>query len=83
MARSDSTANSIKFMRNTAWPFIPLSAVPASVFDDWHAVFEGTPDSVCRRLQATLGLEDIRCVSVPLEELFVELVGSNRLVEAS
>jgi hypothetical protein len=78
------------------WPSF-RSAVPASpiierlpgclrvrpVFDDWHAVFEGAPDSVCRRLRATLGTEDIRCVSVPLEELFVELVGSNRLVEAS
>ena len=53
------------------------------VFDDWHAVFQGTPDSVCRRLQVTLGVDGIRCVSVPLEELFVELVGNNRLVEAS
>ena len=44
---------------------------------------EGTPDSVCRRLQATLGMNGIRCVSVPLEELFVELVGNNRLAEAS
>jgi ABC-2 type transport system ATP-binding protein len=53
------------------------------VFDDWHAVFEGTPDVISRRLRETLGLDGIRCVSVPLEELFVELVGSERLVEAS
>ena len=53
------------------------------VFDDWHAVFEGTPDSVRRQLRASLGLEGVRCVSVPLEELFVELVGSNRPVEVS
>ena len=53
------------------------------VFGDWHAVFEGTPDSVRRQLGEALGIEGIQCVRVPLEELFVELVGSNRLVEAS
>jgi ABC-2 type transport system ATP-binding protein len=53
------------------------------VFDDWHAVFEGTPDAVKRRLREALGIDGIRCVSVPLEELFVELVGNDRLVEAS
>ena len=31
----------------------------------------------------SLGLDGVRCVSVPLEELFVELVGSNRPVEVS
>ena len=76
---------------------IPRSAVPDAttlerlpgclrarpVFDDWHAVFQGTPDAVRRELHETLGLDGIRCVSVPLEELFVELVGSNRLAEAS
>jgi hypothetical protein len=34
-------------------------------------------------LREALGLDGIRCVSVPLEELFVELVGNDRLVEAS
>jgi ABC-2 type transport system ATP-binding protein len=53
------------------------------VFGDWHAVFEGTPDSVRRQLKEKLGIDDIQCVRVPLEELFVELVGSKRLVEAS
>jgi ABC-2 type transport system ATP-binding protein len=76
---------------------IPRSAVPEGstiegmsgclrarpVFDEWHAVFEGTPDAVRRQLQEALGLDGIRCVSVPLEELFVELVGNNRLVEVS
>jgi len=76
---------------------IPRSAVSSSaaiealpgclrvrpVFDDWHAVFQGTPDSVRRRLQQSLALDGIRCVTVPLEELFVELVGNDRLVEAS
>ena len=76
---------------------IPRSAVPDGgalerlpgclrarpVFDDWHVVFQGTPDAVRRELHETLGLDAIRCVSVPLEELFVELVGGNRLAEAS
>ena len=53
------------------------------VFDDWHAVFQGTPESVRRQLKEALGLDGIRCVSVPLEELFVELVGNERPVEAS
>jgi ABC-2 type transport system ATP-binding protein len=76
---------------------IPRSAVPDAaalerlpgclrvrpVFDDWHAVFQGTPDEVRRALRESLSLDGIRCVSVPLEELFVEMVGSNRLAEAS
>jgi ABC-2 type transport system ATP-binding protein len=77
--------------------FIPAGAVPGGealerlpgclrarpVLGDWHAVFEGTPDSTARLLKDTLGLEGIQCVRVPLEELFVELVGRRRLVEAS
>jgi ABC-2 type transport system ATP-binding protein len=76
---------------------IPRAAVPSSaaienlpgclrvrpVFDDWHAVFQGAPDSVRRQLHATLNMEGVRCVSVPLEELFVELVGNDRPVEVS
>ncbi len=53
------------------------------VFDDWHAVFQGAPESVRSLLKQSLGLDGIRCVSVPLEELFVELVGNERPVEAS
>ena len=52
------------------------------VFDDWHAVFEGTPDTVRCQLEEAFSLNGICCVRVPLEELFVELVGSNRLAEA-
>jgi hypothetical protein len=76
---------------------IPRSAVPGAaaieslpgclrarpVFEDWHAVFQGTPESVRRQLKDSLGLDGVRCVAVPLEELFVELVGSNRLMEVS
>jgi len=53
------------------------------VFDDWHAVFQGSPESTRYLLKEALGLDGVRCVSVPLEELFVELVGGNRLVEVA
>ena len=48
------------------------------VFDDWHAVFRGEPDAVQAGLVAALGVNGIRCVRVPLEELFIEMVGGNR-----
>ncbi len=53
------------------------------VLSEWHAVFEGTPEAVQRQLNDSLALDGIRCVRVPLEELFVELVGRHRLSEAS
>ncbi len=53
-----------------------LNARP--VFDDWHAVFEGAPETVERQLNASLGVNGTRCVRVPLEELFIEMVGSDR-----
>jgi ABC-2 type transport system ATP-binding protein len=46
-----------------------------AAFDDWHAVFKGTPSDVRATLHGALGLDDVSCTSVPLEELFVELVG--------
>jgi ABC-2 type transport system ATP-binding protein len=48
------------------------------VFDDWHAVFRGEPDTVQAGLVAALGVNGIRCARVPLEELFIEMVGGNR-----
>ena len=45
------------------------------VFEDWHAVFRGDPEEVSAKLHQTLGTNGARCVRVPLEELFVELVG--------
>ncbi|MBV9085661.1 MAG: ABC transporter ATP-binding protein [Acidobacteriaceae bacterium] len=48
------------------------------VFADWHAVFEGSPETVQLRLRQSLGMNGIRCVRLPLEELFVELVGGKR-----
>jgi len=48
------------------------------VFDDWHAVMERTPEDARQELEAALGADGIRCVRVPLEELFIELVGGER-----
>jgi ABC-2 type transport system ATP-binding protein len=48
------------------------------VFDDWHAVIEGSPDAARRRVSSALGIADVRCVPVALEDLFVELTGSER-----
>lgn len=52
------------------------------VFDDWHAVMEGAPGAVQRRIEAALGIEGVRCVAVPLEELFIELAGGERVEQA-
>jgi ABC-2 type transport system ATP-binding protein len=48
------------------------------VFDEWHAVFDGAADFVGQELRDSLGVNGIRCVTVPLEELFIELVGGDR-----
>lgn len=48
------------------------------VGDNWHLVFEGDPGSVKWLLRQELGIEDAQCVLVPLEELFIELVGGER-----
>ncbi len=51
------------------------------VFDDWHVVLEGDPESRRGELQAISRGNGIRCVRVPLEELFIELVGGDRQEE--
>jgi ABC-2 type transport system ATP-binding protein len=48
------------------------------VLDEWHAVFNGSPEAVNRELRSVTGMNGIRCVSLPLEELFIELVGGDR-----
>jgi ABC-2 type transport system ATP-binding protein len=48
------------------------------VFDDWHVVVEGEPEAVRSQLAALSPGNNIRCVRVPLEELFIELVGGER-----
>jgi ABC-2 type transport system ATP-binding protein len=45
---------------------------------DWHAVFRGEPSVVRARLHRELGLAGASCASVPLEELFVDLLGGAR-----
>ncbi len=71
---------------------VPASAVPdveaidripgclhtRLVFDDWHAVFEGSPELVTDRISESLGTNGIGCMRLPLEELFIEMVGSQR-----
>jgi ABC-2 type transport system ATP-binding protein len=49
-----------------------------AIGDDWHAVFHGSPEEVGARLEASLGTSRIQCVRVPLEDLFIELVGGKR-----
>jgi ABC-2 type transport system ATP-binding protein len=48
------------------------------VYDDWHAVMEGPPEAASGELEESLGIEGVRCARVPLEELFIELVGGER-----
>jgi ABC-2 type transport system ATP-binding protein len=49
------------------------------VFGDWHAVVEGQPVAAQRRIETALGISGVRCVAVPLEELFIELAGGERV----
>ncbi len=49
------------------------------VLGEWHAVFRGPPSAVADLLRGSLHLADISCTSVPLEELFIELLGDERL----
>ena len=48
------------------------------VFDEWHVVMEGDPETVERELKSSSGANGIRVTRVPLEELFIELVGGER-----
>ena len=52
------------------------------VKDEWHAVFQGGVGEVRRELQSALGLPEIPCLSLPLEDLFIEMVGGDRMVES-
>jgi ABC-2 type transport system ATP-binding protein len=50
-----------------------------AAFESWHAVFSAAPESVRRQLDGSLGLPDVECMRLSLEELFIELVGGERL----
>jgi ABC-2 type transport system ATP-binding protein len=52
-------------------------------YGGWHSVFRGTPMQVQGLLHEALGLVDVQCASVPLEELFIELVGGEHATEAT
>lgn len=54
-----------------------------AVGDAFHAVFNGDAYVVRGQLRDTLGAADARCERVPLEELFVELVGGDRTVRSA
>jgi ABC-2 type transport system ATP-binding protein len=51
-------------------------------FTELHAIFRGTPEQVRALLHDNLGLNNVQCATVPLEELFIELVGGDRAMEA-
>ena len=53
------------------------------VRDAWHAVCEGTPLDVSARVAQRLGVADVPCSRVSLEELFVEMVGDSRVGAAA
>ncbi len=56
------------------------------VLEQVHAVFEGTPAQVQQQLVRVYGEENrgqIQCRLVPLEELFIELLGGERLEAAA
>jgi ABC-2 type transport system ATP-binding protein len=46
--------------------------------NEWHALMEGTPEDVRLRLSAIAGSDGIRCAHIPLEELFIEMVGPEK-----
>jgi len=48
-----------------------------AVTNDWHAIFRGTPVGVHAQLQHAFNIS-AQCIRIPLEELFVELVGGKQ-----
>src|SRR5262249_24055293 len=43
-----------------------------TVYDSWHAVVEGSPETVHERFVHALRQDEVHCERVPLEELFIE-----------
>ncbi|MES2523173.1 MAG: ABC transporter ATP-binding protein [Gemmatimonadota bacterium] len=65
-----------------------ILAVPGCVrvraaLNEWHAVFERRPAEARAALVAALGTDDVVCTTVPLEELFVDLVGGEHTAAAA
>lgn len=53
-----------------------------AVHHEWHAVFADSPLSVHHALQQSLQITDAQCATVPLEELFIAMLGGQRSVPA-
>ena len=65
-----------------------LAALPGcvrvrAVRGDWHAVFRGTPAEVRVMVANALAIVPPSCSAVPLEELFIELVGDDGTAAAA
>lgn len=67
----------------TALAQVPGCLRTRVVQDTVHAVFEGTPARVQESLHRTLGVRDAHVTLVTLEDLFIEMVGSERLESAA
>jgi ABC-2 type transport system ATP-binding protein len=75
----------------TCLAFIPKSAIAdisaihalpgclhcRPVRDSWHAIMKGTPEETIRNIERTFNIDGIRCVRLPLEELFIEMTAGN------
>lgn len=48
------------------------------VYENWHVLVEGESEAVHESLIHSLGHNGVRCSRVPLEELFIEMVGGSR-----
>jgi hypothetical protein len=46
--------------------------------EEWHVLMEGEPEAIGRELQARAHSNGIRCARVPLEELFIEMLATER-----
>ncbi len=63
---------------NTRLETLPGYLRSRNAQDGWHGVFRGEPDDVSLRIRQSLGANNVQCARVPLEELFVEMVGGRQ-----
>ena len=75
----------VAVVSSTATTIRNLSDLPGclrarTMFDNFHAVIVGSETDVRTRIMAATGLgpNEFQCLPVPLEELFIELVGGGR-----
>lgn len=67
----------------TAIERLPGCVQVKAVVDQWHAVFKCTPEEASLLFATELGLANVQCTTIPLEEMFIELVGGKHTAEAS